>query len=226
MRKLLAVTVLAVFVAGAAYAQSAKATAANYTVAGEYCGNKPGSSACPAGWVDIMTTTIKTSNVADLFANVSLVTGLYTYTGVKGNDTGAESKAVAEGKVEVRVVLDGYVYAYPDEGGTGVIFDQRVQTLTAKLGNIFTKCFADGGTTSTGCTLAPEEITLVLDTTSAHSYNWILLNVGTGVHTLKVQARRSTSSTEETGGVAIAGALYGLGSATVEAVRLVNKFDF
>src|SRR5882724_4939647 len=66
------------------------------------CTNTDGSG----HWMDVMTTQIKTSNVADLFAGVSLVTGVYTSTTVKGNSTGATSTAVAEGTVRIRVLLD------------------------------------------------------------------------------------------------------------------------
>ena len=52
------------------------------------------------------------------------------------------------------------------------------------------------------------------------------VNVGTGIHTLKVQARASSASSGANGGVAISNALYGLGSLTVESVRLVNSFSF
>ena len=105
-------------------------------------------------------------------------------------------------------------------------FDQRIQTLTANLGNIFTDCFANGGNTGTGCTLTQEQITLALDTTSAHSYNFILLNIGTGTHTLLIQAQVNTNATGSNGGVAISNAMFGLGSVTVESVRLVNSFSF
>ena len=83
---------------------------------------------------------------------------------------------------------------------------------------------ASGGT---GCELTPEQITLVLDTTSAHTFNFILVNVGTGVHTVTVQARVNSDSTNVTnGGVAVSNAMYGLGSLTVDSVRLVNSFSF
>src|SRR5207247_9927234 len=52
-------------------------------------------------WLPVMTTQIKTSNVSDLFAGVSLVTGIYTSTTVKGNTSGATSTAVAEGTVRI-----------------------------------------------------------------------------------------------------------------------------
>ena len=70
--------------------------------------------------------------------------------------------------------------------------------------------------------------TLVLDTTSAHTFNFVLPNVGTGTHLLTVQAQISTDNTSifsnSNGGVSASNALFGLGSLTVDAVRLVNSF--
>ena len=106
------------------------------------------------------------------------------------------------------------------------MFDQRIQSLSANLGFIFTGECAASPTT---CTLTPEEITLVLDTTSAHSFNFILTNVGVGTHQLVVQAKVSTENTSPfsttNGGVAASNALFGLGSLTLNSVRLVNSFS-
>src|SRR6059058_1940184 len=171
-------------------------------------------TSCSTGWVDVMSAQIKTSNVADLFVSPSLVTGLFTSTTVKGNGSGTTSTSVAMGAVQVRVLLDGHPgFAYPDSSGDGVTFDQRIQTLTAKLGFILTDCIASGGV---GCELTPEEIELVLDTTSAHSYNFILLNVGSGVHSVTIQAKASSRSTT-IGGAAVSNAMFGLGSLTVDS---------
>ena len=184
---------------------------------------------------DARERQIRTSNVADLFAGVSLVTGLYTSTTVRGNNTGSTSTAVAEGTVKVRVLLDptsrgcqsncsGF-RTLPDLNN-GIVFDQRIQSLSANLGFIFTGECAASPTT---CTLTPEEITLVLDTSAAHSFNFILPNVGVGTHTLTVQAQLGTENTSilttTNGGVSVANALFGLGSLTVDAVRLVNSFN-
>src|SRR5437763_721866 len=144
---------------GAAFAQtnaSSKATAAINTVSVNCPSNSDTDPTCSSGWVNVMTASIKTSSVADLFVSPSLVTGLYTSTSVKGNATGSTSTAIASGKVEVRVLLDGLAgQAYPDTTGHGVTFDARVQTLTANLGYIFTQCIAQG---LTGCALTPEQI--------------------------------------------------------------------
>ena len=243
MRKLLTTAAALVLCSSLTFAQSSKATAQITTIT--VCANSnsmaqcvaPNSQNIPTGvWHNIMTTSIKTSNVADLFVDTSLVTGLYTSTQVKGNGNGSTSTASAMGGVQVRVVMDpqfdssgnvvGGTYAYPDDQGTGVTFDQRIQTLSANLGNIFTDCFANGGNTGTGCTLTQEQITLALETSSAHSYNFILVNVGTGTHTLLIQAQVNTSATGTNGGVSISNAMFGLGSVTVESVRFVNSFSF
>jgi len=167
--------------------------------------------------------TVQTSNSQSLFVNVSTVVGLYTSTKVTGNNTGATSTATAQAGVHVRVLLDGNVYAFPDQLGTGIDFDNRVQTLTANLGNIFTSdCAANPST----CTLTPEQLTLILQTSSAHDFNFVLLNVGSGSHTIDVQVMADTHSTSATGGVAIAGAAYGPASVTVDTVRLVHNFSF
>jgi hypothetical protein len=50
--------------------------------------------------------------------------------------------------------------------------------------------------------------------------------VGTGTHTLLVQAQVNTGSSSSGGGAAISNAMFGLGSLTVESVRLVNSFSF
>src|SRR5690349_19405198 len=155
---------LAAVACGVAFGQtnaSSKATAAISTVSVNCPSNSETDPSCNSGWANVMSTTIKTSSVADLFVSPSLVTGLFTSTTVKGNSSGSTSTAIASGTVEVRVLLDGIPgQAFPDTTGAGVIFDARVQTLTANLGYIFTQCIAQG---LTGCTLTPEQITLALD---------------------------------------------------------------
>ncbi|HEY3452770.1 MAG TPA: hypothetical protein VGK67_40880 [Myxococcales bacterium] len=230
MRTLLQVAMVLLLSSGSAFAQSSKAAAAINTVT--VCANNSTAACSDARtgtgtWQAVMATTIKTSNVADLFIGTSLVTGLYTSTTVKGNGSGSTSTATAMGSVKVRILIDGKpAVAYPDTTGDGVIFDARIQTLTANLGYIFSDCFASGGTTGTGCTLTPEQISLALETSSAHSFNFIALNVGTGLHTLEVQAMVNASGSGTNGGSFVSNALFGLGSLTVEAARMVNSFSF
>ncbi len=221
---LLALTGLTTICSAQTGTANSKQTAAIATISVAAC-NVPNSvTPCPGTWVDLVPTlTVKTSNSTSLFVDVSTVVGLYTSTQVKGNNTGATSSATATAGVHVRVLLDNVIYAFPDKLGAGIDFDNRVQTLTANLGNIFTSACALSSTT---CTLTPEQITLILSTSSAHAFNFVLLNVGSGTHTVDVQVLADTNSSEMTGGVAIAGAAYGPASVTIDEVRLVHDFSF
>lgn len=204
-------------------------------------------------WFTVMNTSIKTSTTTDLFISPSLVTGLYTETQVKGSTSGTSQIAAATGSVAVRVLIDCTncatpgnpqsgiasftAAAQPDPQGTGIVFDARIQQLTATLGTVVT----------TAClltnTCTAEQIGLVLATTSAHSFNFILLNVGSGTHTITVQARLdagqicTNNNTNGTGGVtctnvntslgsSVAAALFGVGSVVVQPVHLGPSFQF
>jgi len=221
----------------AASLPSSKAAAQVNTVTtcGSFASNPCTNTDNSGRWLPVMSTQIKTSNVTDLFAGVSLVTGIYTSTTVKGNSTGATSTAVAEGTVRVRALLDPSspqcqanctnYYTLPDLNH-GVVFDQRIQTLSANLGFIFTgQCAVD----PTTCTLTPEQITLILDTSAAHAFNFLLPHVGAGIHMLVIQEQLSTENSSVlsnvNGGVSVSNALFGLGSLTLDAVRLVNSFS-
>ena len=204
-------------------------------------------------WFTVMNASLKTSNTTDLFISPSLVTGLFTQTNVKGSSAGTSQTAAATGSVAVRVLIDctncaaaGAVQAtpavytaaaQPDPGATGVVFDARIQQLTATLGQVITSaCLL-----ANNCT--DEEIDLILSTTSAHSFNFILTNVGSGQHKITVQARLdagqvcTNNNSNGTGGVtctnvntalgsSVAAALFGVGSVVVQPVHLAPGFSF
>ena len=195
-------------------------------------------------FIPIMSTSIKVSNSQSLFVTPSLVTGLYTNTTTK-TKSGGSSTAVASGGVYMRAVLrnpntgDVVAIAYPlvnctdvtlgcvtgTSGGSGsywgVILDSRVQTLTQALSN----CVADvGGVTGT-CSF---DLTtqLILQTTSAHTFGFIFPNVGVGTYNVSIEAAVDSNATLSGTGVAVGSAAFGLGSVTVESVRLVHSFSF
>ena len=80
------------------------------------------------------------------------------------------------------------------------------------------------------CTsLTQEQIQLVLDTTSAHAFEFILPNVGvapsSAPHRMDVVAKVSSSTLSSGLGSALASACYGAGSVVVDAVRLGHGFS-
>jgi hypothetical protein len=218
-------------------------------------------------WFTVMTANLKASQTTTFFVSPSLVTGLYTNTQVKGSTTTATSQtASASGVVSVRVLLDctncvapgkpqitDAVFpaaGQPDPDGAGVVFDARIQQLTATLGQAITTSCLNLALLTNNCT--PEQIDLILSTSSAHTFNFILLNVGaTGTasqgngHSVTVQAKldvgqvctsglngsgpvvcNNSVNTAGTQSSSIAAALFGLGSLTVVPVHLSPDFSF
>jgi hypothetical protein len=104
------------------------------------------------------------------------------------------------------------------DGGWGLILDSRIQTLTQEIST----CVVDGGGSCTFTSI----IDLVLNTSSANTFNFIFPNVGQGVYTLKVYAAVGSDATVVGSGSAVGAAAFGLGTVTAEVVRLVHDFSF
>jgi hypothetical protein len=192
------------------------------------------------GWIEIMSKPMKLSNSQSLFVSPSLVSGLYTRTRTK-TSTNETSTAQAMGAVYLRAVLkraDGgpdvvaaplnlcnsLVFGCSDANGDwGVVLDSRIQTLTQSLSEC--TVLIDGGGTGT-CDFT-STIDLILQTASANSFNFIFPNVGQGVYTVKIYAAVGSGASILAGsGTAVGASVFGLGSMTVESVRLVHDFSF
>jgi hypothetical protein len=236
----------------AIYSGSAVCVSSSQNIAGAQNFQPCMDSSNNGQWFTVMNASVKTSTNKTLFVSPSLVTGLYTNTQVKGN--GSSQTATAVASVAVRVLMDcancgnaGAVQTqpalfslagFPDQGGSGIVFDARIQQLTATLGQAITStCLADITTCS------QEMIDLILSTTSAHSFNFILQNVGAGQHTITIQARldagnicyndngaintcSNTDVVNTTLGSSVSAAVFGLGSVTVLPVQLAPGFSF
>jgi len=201
-------------------------------------------------YVEVMGSTVKVSNSQSLFASASLVTGLYTNTLVttKPSKTSGgtnTSTATAMGGVYLRAVLldapngNPVMYGYPaaacnsavlgcsgSGADSGVVLDSRVQTLTQSLSDCVVNVTVSGSAGTGTCDFT-STIQLILQTTSAHGYSFIFPNVGVGTYYLSIQAAANSGAVINTGfGSAVGGAAYGLGSVTVESVRLVHNFSF
>lgn len=214
--KFFAILAIALLTATSAFAASAKFTANVGTVAvvhSELASNDAD------GWSTVLQGEIHTATPKDLLIGVSLETTLLTDTAVKSSG-GVKDTSTAESGIEVKVLVDG------TEAAPGVVvFDRRKQQLSATLGGYYSECTDQNGDGITDllteCTLFPEEIQLLLDTTAAHHFNFIKADLGQGVHTVVVKAKISNSS-QFTNGTASASALLGKGSLSVEEVQAIN----
>jgi len=199
-------------------------------------------SATPDNFVPIMQPSIKVSNSQSLFVTPSLVTGLYTNTAVKSSPGGGKSTATAEGGVYLRAVLrdpntkNVVMIADPiavcsndilgcqasSSGDWGVTLDSRVQTLSQEL----SACGVTIAGVNAGTCTFDLTTQLILQTTSAHSFGFIFPNVGVGTYLVSIEAAVNSSATLTGSGAAVGAAAFGLGSVTVESVRLVHNFAF
>ena len=186
---------------------SAKATAqiAELHVISQTTGD-PDSS----GWTSILDQTIKTANKKDLFIDASLLSALYTKTNVKSKGVKDTSSALAV--VWLKVTVDGEP-AFPG----AIVYNARYQELSATLQGIIVS-------TDPIVIGDPEEIELIIATMSANSFNFIVQDLSSGMHTVEVWAKCSTDA-DSMEGDAKALAVIGLGSVTIEEVRMVKDED-
>lgn len=221
-------TVLAL-TGGIAFAEgqpAAKATAKVGTIA--LVEGPTGSGSSTSGWVSVLSNTLKTSSQKDLFVDASLECGLLTRTLVKSK-SGTSDTSIAQAAVEVRVKLDPGTTAEKVFEPGDVIFCRRSQELTAVFAGILSDCTDEDGDGTIEipdeCTITEEELELILDTMNANSFNFILDDVGVGVHEVDVQARINLGPNSAGAGSTESKGLIGKGSVTVEEVRLIQGED-
>ena len=173
-------------------------------------------------WNTILSNSLKTANQKDVFVDVTMECGLYTKTLVQSKG-GQRSTAAAEGRVEVRVLIDGHV-AEPG----AVTFCQRRQELSATFQGLIDGCLSvdgEGNVVLDETCLQAEEVELIQETMIAAGYNFVSGDLSSGVHTIEVQARIELNSSAGSG-AAEARAVLGKGSVTVEEVRLIKGEDY
>lgn len=143
--------------------------------------------------------TIKVPQDKELLVGLSAEIGLVTYGSVKGKN-GGSAKAIAEAVAYVNIfaiptganVAGGSIPAAPGQ----IILSKRVQEVSATLGGVIQNCTdaitedtdGDGIADSTDgtidiateCEVTDEEISLLLDTTAAHHFNFVLPNMDQG----------------------------------------------
>jgi hypothetical protein len=151
--------------------------------------------------------TIRVPQDKELLVGVSAEIGLVTDTSVKGKLGGA-AKAIADAEAYVTV------FAVPRDAGPSqeakpgqIMLSRRVQELSATLGGVIESCEdTTGGEDENGlypgdegyidtpdgkidialeCVVTDEEIGLMLDTTAAHHFNFVLPNMDQGVYDIK-----------------------------------------
>ena len=169
-------------------------------------------------WTNILSTQLKTSNQKTLFINASLECGLLTKTLVRSKN-GTKDTSTATAAVMLQVLVDG-IAAAPGQ----VVYCRRTQELSATLSGILQQCSdanGDGTILASECQFTDEEISLLLSTMNANSFNFGA-DVGTGLHQIAVQAKIYTSTSTQTGEAAATGTI-GKGSVVITEQRLAGR---
>lgn len=193
----------------------------------------PVSGDTDSGWNEIpgLSGTLHKAAWKDLVVDVSLECGLYTNTEVKskGNTKQtAQDTSIAAAGIQVRVLINGDE-AKPMAPGK-VTFCRRSQTLSAVFQGLLTNedgtvCIKIDPVTGLhiideSC-LEYEELQLILDTTNANAFNFVVRDLPQGDYEIEVQARLTTSTSSENGS-ATAEAIIGKGSAIATEVRFAK----
>ncbi len=154
------------------------------------------------------TFKVPSASNKNVLLMAALETAILTDTQVASKG-GNQSTATAKGSIVVTPI----VYQCPSNDCTGahgplvdvttlgatvipnkVTFNERVQTLTANLLGL--NCTANLTTGVVTCT-DPEVIDLVLSTTSAHSFNFLVSGLAAGVYQIQLGVAVSTAATAD-----------------------------
>ncbi|MFY9611387.1 MAG: hypothetical protein WAU45_22595 [Blastocatellia bacterium] len=187
----------------------------------------PGNTVTP--WGTILETNLRTSQQKDLFIDVSAEIGLLTRTLVRSKNGDADGASATAG-VQVRVLIDAGTASQRTAEPGAVVFGRRTQTLTAIFQGLIDGCLTldeDGNVIIDEECVLPEELELILRTMNANAFTFVLDDLGSGVHNVRVQARivlaNELLGTQQ--GEVEAKALIGKGTVAVQEVRLVRDAD-
>jgi len=174
--------------------------------------------AAPNAEVTLLSATMRTSKPTDLILAVSMECSIITdvQTG-PSTLAGAADSATAEGTVRAWVEIDGVVVPInsisgqsqgpppPGNDSDKVTFCNRVHTQEAE----------DGEDDEDGL----DKMRTYLETKNANAFNWLRLNMGSGIHTIEVVGELTTNTS---GSALGAEALVGNRSLIAEPAKLAN----
>ncbi len=169
----------------------------------------------PGTAVRLMSATLKTSAPTDLLLEVNLECSILTHLTTGGENT---LTSTAKGEVRVWVEFDGKTVPINSIGSGSsaeqVGDDTDEVTFCNRTYSRTVSDTEDNGDEPDGTDTEDDYI----DTKSAHSFRWVRLNAGSGMHTIVVKA----DLTAETVGDAVAEASVGNRTLIIEPTKMAN----
>lgn len=151
----------------------------------------------PGEVADILVGSMKTSGPTDVIVSLSLECSILTTVTTVGNDV-----SEAQGKIVAWVEIDGVPVGVNAGDNGEVVMCDRTHRQTTSL-------FDDDDAT----------IESYQATRSAHSFNWVGLNLGSGEHTIVAKALLTEVTSDDD---AFADAVIGKRTLVVEPTKLAN----
>lgn len=155
----------------------------------------------------IFSESVRTSGPADLLISVAAECAISTEIITVGNDA-----SEASGEVRITVLLDGE--PIPVDGVSGNNEDEGTVVFCNRVYGRETSMFEDEDAT----------IRSYLRTKASHAFNWITLDVGSGVHDIEVLASLEAAAEGEGTDELDPSAMAAIGNRTmiVESVKFAN----
>jgi hypothetical protein len=168
--------------------------------------------AAPGQNVTLMAATLRTSSTKDLLLNVSLECSILTQL-ITNNDN---ATSTARGAVRVWIEIDGAVVpindvSSPGDSTPGIGDDTDKVTFCDRE---YSRTVTDTEDPQDGI----DEIKDYIKTKSSHSFQWVSLNLGSGVHEVVVKSDLTTAQTSS----ATAEAYVGNRTLVIEPTSMAN----
>jgi len=134
----------------------------------------------------IASASLKTSTPKDLVVMFSEECSLFTEVRLKSGSTGSVSESQVRAAQSIWLEVDGVVVPIgAGDDGKVTMCDRTYNISTNILDQIQKLCSAVGAID--GITTCEESyFNSFIDTKDAHGWNWVVLNLGSGEHTVKV----------------------------------------
>jgi hypothetical protein len=168
--------------------------------------------AAPGTNVTLLTATLRTSSTKDLLLNVSLECSILTQL-ITNNEN---NEASARGAVRVWIEIDGNIVpindvSAPGDSTPGVGEDSDKVTFCDRE---YKRTVTDAEDPEDGI----DEIRDYIKTKAAHSFQWVSLNLGNGIHNVVVKADLTVAQTDS----ATAEAYVGNRTLVIEPTAMAN----
>lgn len=162
----------------------------------------------PNAEATILTATLRSSAPSDLILSLTMECSIFTRLITGPSADGGVSSATAAGTVRAWIEVDGQVVPV-NSGPAGSEADK-----VTFCNRTYSRTVTDAEDPTDGQDIEDDFI----DTKTANAFNWLHLNVGSGVHTIVVKA----TLVQETTGDATAEAAIGNRTLVVEPAKLAN----